>query len=90
MHMVQNVEAIYEHGAQRPLEPLSLTESQRVRISISSDGSGHSRRDVSTLNRARSEAQAAGRVPTIEEVRAALESISGSLSQEVVAERGEY
>jgi len=88
--MIQNVEAVYEHGVLRPLEPLALTESQRVQLTISDVTSTHSQRDLSVVERARAEVAAAGTIPTIEEVRAALRSIPGSLSQDVIAERGDY
>jgi predicted DNA-binding antitoxin AbrB/MazE fold protein len=32
--MAQQIHAIYENGVLRPLEPLNLSEQQRVRISI--------------------------------------------------------
>ncbi len=32
--MPQNIMAIYEHGLLRPLEPLILSESQKVRIQV--------------------------------------------------------
>ena len=32
--MVRQLEAVYEHGILRPLEPLSLGESQRVRLTL--------------------------------------------------------
>ena len=35
--MLQSVEAIYEDGVLKPLEPLQLAEHQRVRVSVSSD-----------------------------------------------------
>ena len=88
--MIQNVEAVYEHGVLRPLEPLALTESQRVQLTISELTSTHSQRDLSVVERARAEVAAAGPIPTIEEVRAALRSIPGSLSPDVIAERGDY
>ena len=88
--MVHNVEAIYEHGVLRPLEPLALTESQRVTLTISEVSSARSQRDLSIVERARAEVAAAGPIPTIDEVRAALRSIPGPLAQDVIAERGEY
>jgi predicted DNA-binding antitoxin AbrB/MazE fold protein len=88
--MIRNVEAVYEHGVLRPLEPLSLTESQRVKLTISDVLSGPSQRDLNILERARAEAAVAGTIPTIEEVRAALASVHGSLSHDVIAERGDY
>ena len=88
--MIRNVEAVYEHGVLRRLEPLALTESQRVQLTISEVSNAHSQRDMSIVERARAEVSAAGTIPTIEEVRAALRSIPGSLSQDVIAERGDY
>ncbi len=88
--MIRNVEAIYEHGVLRPLEPLSLNESQRVNLTISDVLSGHSQPDLSIMERARVEAAAVKIAPTLDEVRSALASIPGSLSHDVVAERGDY
>ena len=88
--MIRSVEAIYEHGVLRPLEPLALTESQRVKLTISEVPSARSQRDLGIVERARAEVATAGTIPTIEEVRAALRSIPGSLSQDVIAERGDY
>jgi predicted DNA-binding antitoxin AbrB/MazE fold protein len=88
--MIHNVEAVYEHGVLRPLEPLSLAESQRVRLTISDLVSGRSQRDLNVLEVARAEAARVGNNPSIDEVRAALASIPGLLSQDVIAERGDY
>jgi predicted DNA-binding antitoxin AbrB/MazE fold protein len=88
--MVRKVEAVYEHGMLRPLEPLALTESQRVKLTISDVPGARSQRDLNVVDRARAELAKVARVPTIEEVRAALASIPGSLSQDVIADRGDY
>ena len=88
--MIQRVEAVYEHGGLRPLEPLARTESQRVKLTISDPGSGRSQRDLKLVERARAEIAARQAIPTIEEVRLLLASIPGSLSQDVIAERGDY
>jgi len=88
--MIQNVEAVYEHGVLRPLEPLSLAESQRVKLTISDESSVRSQPDLSLVARARAEVAATKTPPTIEEVRAALSSIPGSISQDVIAERGDF
>jgi len=88
--MIRNVEAVYEHGVLRPLEPLSLTESQRVKLTISDVLSGSSHLDLNIVERARAEAAVAGTIPTIEEVRAALASVPGTMSHDVIAERGDY
>ena len=88
--MIQQVEAVYEHGVLRPLEPLALTESQRVKLTISDSSSGRSQRDLMLVERARTEIAARQALPTIEEVRFLLASIPGSLSQDVIEERGDY
>ena len=86
--MTQKVEAIYEHGILRPLEPLVLTESQRVKLVISETSEANQMTRERTGN-ARLE-MAVKTAPTIEEVREALSSIPGSLAEEVIASRGEY
>jgi predicted DNA-binding antitoxin AbrB/MazE fold protein len=88
--MMRDIEAIYEHGVLRPLEPLSLSESQRVRLTISDGATSRTQRDHNIVSRAQTELAAMEMVPTIEEVRAALSAIPGSLSQDVIAERGDY
>jgi predicted DNA-binding antitoxin AbrB/MazE fold protein len=88
--MIQDVEAVYEHGVLRPLRPLSLAERQQVRLTISDSPIVVSEKDTTVIERARLEASALTTAPTIEEVRAALASIPGSVSHDVIAERGEY
>lgn len=88
--MTRHVEAVYEHGVFRPLEPIALTESQRVTLTISGLPMTHSQRDLRVVERARIEIASARTFPTIEDVRAALATIAGSLSQDVIAQRGDY
>ena len=87
--MIRHVEAVYERGVLRPLEPLELMESQRVQLTISEAFSTRSERDLRVVERAAAEVSRVGTIPTIEEVRTALKSIPGSLSQDVIAERGD-
>jgi predicted DNA-binding antitoxin AbrB/MazE fold protein len=88
--MIQHVEAVYEDGVLRPLEPVALTESQRVRLTISDAAGELSQRDLELVERARAEVASLPSVPTIEDVRSMLASIPGSLSEDVIAERGDY
>ena len=88
--MIQNVDAVYEHGVLRPLEPLTLSESQRVKLIIADVSSVGSQPDLNLLERARAEVATMRTVPTIDEVRAALASIPGSLAPDVITERGDY
>ena len=88
--MMQQVEAVYENGVLRPLEPVELSESQRVTLTIVGPEPGHELLDVQLLERARAEVAAMKNPPTIEEVRAQLATIHGSVAEAVIAERGVY
>lgn len=85
--MIQEVEAVYEHGVLRPLKPLSLAESQRVSLTISDVG--RSNEDLEFLESVRAEVAAMSHIPTIEEVRKAMSKIPGSMAAEIVAQREE-
>ena len=87
--MTQDVEAIYENGVLRPLEPVYLNESQRVRIMIVGDAS-RDLHDRKLVERARAEIAGMTDLPTIQNVRALLSTIPGSVAEAVIAERGEY
>jgi len=88
--MERTVEAVYEHGVLRPLEPLSLVESQHVKLTISDASTGRSYRDMALVESAEQEIATFRTIPTIEDVRAALTSIPGSLADDVIADRGDY
>lgn len=88
--MQQKVEAVYENGVFRPLEPVSLKDAEHVTLTISDPAAGHSRRDLDIVERARKEVAAFGKVPSIEELRSALAVIPGNLSEDVIRERGDY
>ena len=88
--MIQQVEAVYENGILRPLAPITLNQSQRVRITIDGLDSSQDLLDTELLERARAEVSAMKHLPTIEEVRTLLSTIPGSVADAVSAERGEY
>ena len=88
--MIRKVEAVYENGILRPLEPLALPESKHVKLIISDVSGSRSQLDTAIIERARTEAGASKNVPSIEEVRKSLSSIPGSMSKDVIAERGDY
>lgn len=83
--MVKSVPAIYENGVLRPLEPLELSERQRVAISVveSPTPGIDSWLDHEFLT----ELEAVEPVPSLEEVRAALAGLSGNLSDDIRRER---
>jgi predicted DNA-binding antitoxin AbrB/MazE fold protein len=89
--MTNHVDAIYENGVLRPLEPLPLEEHQRVRVTISSisGDSLASLVDQSFLEQARKEVAAADYIPTHEEVRRMTTMDASSWSGAIIAEREE-
>ena len=83
---MKHIEAIYEEGVLRPLEPLELEEHQRVTITIRENGDALD--DVDDAAFRQWCAQEAGEdVPSIEEVRQALSSICGSMVEVIRSER---
>ena len=89
--MTNHVDAVYENGVLRPLEPLPLEEHQHVRVTISSISADSlaSLVDRSFLEQARSEVAAAGYIPTHEEVRRMTARDCSSWSEAIIAEREE-
>jgi predicted DNA-binding antitoxin AbrB/MazE fold protein len=88
--MIQQVEAVYENGVLRPLAPIALSESQRVRITIVGPDADHNLLDRDLIERAAAEVAVMKELPTIEHVRTLLSAIPGSVADAVIAERGEY
>jgi predicted DNA-binding antitoxin AbrB/MazE fold protein len=88
--MPLRVEAIYEKGVLRPLQPLGLKESERVMVSVvTATASDGPRLDVEFTEKIKRELQDAGPAPGLEEVRRRLAKISGSMAAEIISERGE-
>jgi len=85
--MVKSFPAIYENGILRPLEPLTLTENQQVRLSITTTASEDALAawlDHEYLAQIEAIEEPE---PTLEEVRQALSKIPGNLSDDIRAER---
>ena len=85
--MSKQIEAIYEHGVLRPLEPLDLDESQRVTITIADEGEGEE--DLFDPAFTRWCAEQSRNAPSLGEVRQALSKIQGSMADVVITERDE-
>jgi predicted DNA-binding antitoxin AbrB/MazE fold protein len=87
--MTKQVEAIYENGVLRPLEPLPLAERERVAVTIGigADQPRHSHPDVEFIERARRELASVDSIPTLEEVRQMLSKDKSSWADYVIAER---
>ncbi len=87
--MIRQLEAVYENGVLRPLQPVSLNESEHVTIAIL--GPAYQELlNADLVEQARAEVAAMATRPTIEEVRAMLSTIPGSMAETIIAERGEY
>jgi predicted DNA-binding antitoxin AbrB/MazE fold protein len=84
--MKQAFEAIYENGMLRPLEPLDLPEQERVSVTVESN-SDEEWLDHDAVAWAMQEGDPA---LNLDDVRARLAKIAGSLSDVVIAERGDY
>ncbi len=82
--MTRNLQAIYEGGVLRPLEPLDLREKQLVNVTITDEPATESWLDAECLAACALEADDS---VGLEEVRAALAKIPGSLTEDFIAER---
>ena len=87
--MPRQVDAVYENGVLRPLQPPGLREHERVIVSVVKANSGRSRLDTEYIDRIKSELPDAAEAPGLEEVRRRLAKISESMAAEIIAERGE-
>jgi predicted DNA-binding antitoxin AbrB/MazE fold protein len=84
--MKQKIDAIYENGVLQPLEPLNLPDHERVSVTVESAGV-EDWIDRDAMEWAKREGDPS--IP-LDDVRGRLAKITGSLSELVIAERGEY
>jgi predicted DNA-binding antitoxin AbrB/MazE fold protein len=89
--MSKQVEAVYENGVLRPLEPLHLDEHQHVTVVISEVHAmtDRSHLDADYLAAARAEVAAMGRIPTLEEIHKITAKDPGSWAEAISEEREE-
>jgi predicted DNA-binding antitoxin AbrB/MazE fold protein len=84
------VDAVYENGVLRPLQPLDLKEHEHVLVSVVKvAATSRSNLAVEYIERIKREIRDAEPAPGIEEVRRRLAKIPGSMAAEVIAERGD-
>lgn len=83
--MEKTVQAVYEDGVLRPLEPVPLEDRQEVTVTISDEG--NIPRDHPLVASPDEWADAAGDSISLDEVRRALATIRGSLAEAVIEER---
>ncbi len=89
--MTREVEAVYENGLLRLLEPLPLAEHQHVEVTVSEVPSDplSAMIDQTFLEQARKEVAAAGCIPTLEEVRQITATDPNSWAEAIIADREE-
>ena len=85
--MNQSVEAIYENGVLKLLEPLPLREKERVRVTISKPES--MKGNLLDSEFMASCGKHVKNAPSLEEVRKALSVIPGTLTEDFRRERDE-
>jgi hypothetical protein len=84
--MTKNLQAIYENGVLRPLEPLELPDRKLVTVAICDENQGEPWLDDEFLYDAPMNGDD---IVSLEKVRSALAKIPGALSEDFVAEREE-
>jgi predicted DNA-binding antitoxin AbrB/MazE fold protein len=82
--MTRKLHAVYEQGVLRPLEPLDLREQQLVTVVLTDEAPPEPWLDAEYLAACAAEADEG---VSLEEVRAALAKIPGSLTADFIAER---
>jgi predicted DNA-binding antitoxin AbrB/MazE fold protein len=85
--MEKRLQAVYKDGVLQPLEAIHLQERQQVTVTITDPTTDD--QDIAGYFTAEEWAEAAHDDITLDEVRRALSTISGSLSESVVALRQE-
>lgn len=86
--MALQVDAVYENGVLRPLQPLDLEEHERVVVSVEKASAEPDGLDVEYINRIKTELGDEP-APGLEEVRRRLSKIPGSMAEVIIAERGD-
>lgn len=84
--MNRRVKAIFESGVLRPLTPIRLPEHSEVMLDVSDEI--ESLLDQEYLEDCTNEL-ASGEIPSLDEIRAILSKVSGSLVSDFIAERDE-
>ena len=85
--MEKTLQAVYQNGVLQPLEALLLEEKQQVTVTVTDSRSVG--QDVAGYFSAEEWAAASHDTVSLDEVRQALSTISGSLSDAVIAQRQE-
>jgi hypothetical protein len=85
--MEMQVDAVYENGVLRPLQPLGLAEHVHVSLTVikAASAPGSPPIDIAYLDNFQEELLHVGPAPGIEEVRRRLSKIPGSMTEDFIA-----
>ena len=83
--MLTQFEAIFENGVLRPLEPVSLTEKEQVKVTVSRSADDDWL-DTEYMEACRAEADP---TVTLEQVRKVMSNIRGSMDKAIDEDRGD-
>ncbi len=83
--MPKTLQAVYENGVLRPLEPLGLKERQQVAVTVSDPIDRWL--DHEYMDQVKKQVAAIGPAPSLEEVQRVLSKIPGDLSDDIRTER---
>lgn len=84
--MANRVEAIYENGALRPLQPLELAEHERVTLDILPSNPGVDL-DLAFIARCRADVAGVEKM-SLEQIQALLSGMTGTFEEAIDEERG--
>jgi predicted DNA-binding antitoxin AbrB/MazE fold protein len=84
--MNRQIDAVFEHGVLRPLQPLHLAERAKVKVMVS-ESENETWMDVEFMDSCATDSDPAIR---LENVRAALAKIGGSMDSAIDVTRGEW
>jgi predicted DNA-binding antitoxin AbrB/MazE fold protein len=87
--MPLQVEAVYENGVLRPLQPLDLKEHEHVIVSVSGTSPTRSTLATEYIEKIKQQVDAEGPAPGLAEVQSRLAKIPGSMAELIIAERGD-
>ena len=87
--MSKQLEAVYENGVLRPLEPLNLDEHQQVTVTVAdvSDDPLRAYLDLEYMERLKKEVTDLDRIPTRDEIRAITSKDKTSWAEAVISQR---
>jgi predicted DNA-binding antitoxin AbrB/MazE fold protein len=85
------VDAVYQNGVLKPLQPLDLAENDKVLVTVvkAAPSSDSPHLDIAYIESLQQELRTSEPVPGLDEVRRRLSKIPGSMTADFAAEREE-